>query len=130
MVSVEQVMQALEQVMDPEIHRNIVELGMVREVKIKGQAVQVTVALTVPNCPLQSTIAADVERVVTGLGAELQPQVAGKVVTEVLPVPAYFRAETGHQEYFRHNPGQGYCMFVVAPKVEKFRRTFASKRRT
>ena len=62
--------------------------------------------------------------------AELQSQVPGKVVTEVLPVPAYYRAETYHQEYFRHNPGQGYCMFVVAPKVEKFRKTFASKRRT
>ena len=62
--------------------------------------------------------------------AELQSQVPGKVVTEVLPAPAYFRAETYHQEYFRHNPGQGYCMFVVAPKVEKFRKTFASKRRT
>ena len=62
--------------------------------------------------------------------AELQSQVSGKVVTEVLPVPAYYRAETYHQEYFRHNPGQGYCMFVVAPKVEKFRKTFASKRRT
>jgi len=55
--------------------------------------------------------------------------VAGKVVTEVLPVPAYYRAETYHQEYFRHNAGQGYCMFVVAPKVVKFRETFASKRR-
>jgi len=81
MVSVEQVMHALEQVMDPEIHRNIVELGMVREVKIKGQAVQVTVALTVPNCPLQSTIAADVERVVAGLGADLKPQVTMTAMT-------------------------------------------------
>ena len=61
--------------------------------------------------------------------AELQGQVPGKVVTEVLPAPAYYRAETYHQEYFRHNPAQGYCMFVVAPKVEKFRKTFASKRR-
>jgi peptide-methionine (S)-S-oxide reductase len=62
--------------------------------------------------------------------AELRSQVPGKVVTEVGPVPAYYRAENYHQEYFRHNPGQGYCMFVVAPKVEKFRKTFASKRRT
>jgi len=61
--------------------------------------------------------------------AEVQGHVRSKVVTEVLPVPAYFRAETYHQEYFRHNPGQGYCMFVVAPKVEKFRKTFAAKRR-
>ena len=68
-------------------------------------------------------------RVAAEVIAELQSQVSGKVVTEVLPVPAYFRAETGHQEYFRHHPEQGYCMIVVAPKVEKFRRTFASKRR-
>jgi peptide-methionine (S)-S-oxide reductase len=60
--------------------------------------------------------------------AELR-QVAGKVVTEVLPAPEYYRAETYHQEYFRHNAAQGYCMFVVAPKVEKFRKTFAAKRR-
>jgi len=68
-------------------------------------------------------------RVAAEVIAELQSQSSGKVVTEVLPAPAYYRAETGHQEYFRHNPGQGYCMIVVAPKVEKFRRTFASKRR-
>jgi len=68
-------------------------------------------------------------RVAAEVIAELQSQASGKVVTEVLPAPAYYRAETGHQEYFRHNPGQGYCMIVVAPKVEKFRRTFASKRR-
>jgi peptide-methionine (S)-S-oxide reductase len=52
-----------------------------------------------------------------------------EIVTQVLPAPGYFRAEAYHQEYFRHNPAQGYCMFVVAPKVEKFRRTFAAKRR-
>ena len=62
--------------------------------------------------------------------AELRPQVAGKVVTEVKPAPDYYRAEKYHQEYFRHNAGQGYCMFVVAPKLVKFRKTFASKRRT
>ena len=33
------------------------------------------------------------------------------------------------RKYFRNNTGQGYCMFVVAPKVEKFRKTFAAKRR-
>ncbi|MBN1920806.1 MAG: Mrp/NBP35 family ATP-binding protein [Anaerolineae bacterium] len=81
MVSVEQVMQALEQVMDPEIHRNIVELGMVREVKIQGAVVHITIALTVPNCPLQGTIAADVEHAVTGLDAGLKPQVTMTAMT-------------------------------------------------
>ena len=53
-----------------------------------------------------------------------------EIVTQVEPAPAYFRAEDYHQEYFRHNPGQGYCMRVVAPKLETFRKTFARKRRT
>ena len=51
------------------------------------------------------------------------------VVTQVEPASEYFRAEEYHQEYFRHNPAQGYCMFVISPKVEKFRRAFARKRR-
>lgn len=50
-------------------------------------------------------------------------------VTEVLPEADYYPAEDYHQRYFEKHPGQGYCAFVVAPKVEKFRRTFASKRR-
>ncbi len=53
-----------------------------------------------------------------------------EIVTQLEPVERYFRAETYHQEYFRHNPTQGYCMFVIGPKLEKFRRAFASKRRT
>jgi peptide-methionine (S)-S-oxide reductase len=68
-------------------------------------------------------------RIVDEVIAELQPHVKGKVVTDVRPVPDYYRAETYHQEYFRQNPAQGYCMFVVAPKVAKFRKTFAAKRK-
>ena len=61
--------------------------------------------------------------------AELQSHLKDKVVTEVTAAEPYWRAEDYHQEYFRHNPSQGYCMFVVAPKVAKFRKTFAAKRR-
>ena len=39
------------------------------------------------------------------------------------------RAEDYHQHYFAHNPSQGYCAFVVGPKVAKFRKTFASRLR-
>ena len=49
------------------------------------------------------------------------------IVTEVLPAPVFYRAEDYHQNYFRDNPGQGYCAFVVAPKVSKFRAKFGSK---
>ena len=61
--------------------------------------------------------------------AEAQTALKSKIVTQVVPAEPYYRAETYHQEYFRHNPAQGYCMFVVAPKVEKFRKTFVAKRR-
>jgi peptide-methionine (S)-S-oxide reductase len=60
---------------------------------------------------------------------EAESQLDAPVVTQLKPAPEYFRAETYHQEYFRHNAAQGYCMFVVAPKVAKFRKTFAAKRR-
>ena len=51
----------------------------------------------------------------------------GRVVTEIKALANYSRAEDYHQHYFANHPGQGYCAFVVAPKVEKFRRTFAAR---
>ncbi len=51
----------------------------------------------------------------------------GPIVTEVQPVAAWFKAEDYHQDYFRQHPLQGYCAFVVAPKVAKFRTTFANR---
>jgi peptide-methionine (S)-S-oxide reductase len=44
------------------------------------------------------------------------------IVTEVAPAPVFFPAEEYHQDYFRRNPGQGYCRAVIAPKVAKFRK--------
>ena len=49
------------------------------------------------------------------------------IVTEVVPFTAFYPAEAYHQQYFRRNPGQGYCRFVVAPKVAKFRMHFLEK---
>ena len=49
------------------------------------------------------------------------------VVTEVKPLSNYSAAEAYHQDYFLKNPNQGYCAFVVGPKVEKFQKTFASR---
>ncbi|HEY9097065.1 MAG TPA: peptide-methionine (S)-S-oxide reductase MsrA [Hydrogenophaga sp.] len=47
------------------------------------------------------------------------------IVTELQPVAHYFPAEEYHQDFFERNPNQGYCMAVAAPKVAKFRKTFA-----
>ncbi|MET0856760.1 MAG: peptide-methionine (S)-S-oxide reductase MsrA [Telluria sp.] len=48
------------------------------------------------------------------------------IVTEVTPAATWYKAEAYHQDYFRQHPLQGYCAFVVAPKVSKFRKTFAN----
>ncbi|MBC3869790.1 peptide-methionine (S)-S-oxide reductase MsrA [Undibacterium oligocarboniphilum] len=49
------------------------------------------------------------------------------LVTELSPVPVFYRAEAYHQNYYRQHPQQGYCTFVVAPKVAKARQVFANK---
>ena len=59
--------------------------------------------------------------------AQAQAAHGGRVVTEVQPLSNYTRAEDYHQHYFANNPGQGYCAVVVAPKVEKFMRTFKAR---
>ena len=51
------------------------------------------------------------------------------IVTQLAPLPTYWPAEAYHQRYFERHPWQGYCMAVVAPKVAKFRRQFASRLR-
>jgi peptide-methionine (S)-S-oxide reductase len=52
----------------------------------------------------------------------------GQIVTQVLPLDGnYWPAEAYHQNYFAQHPNQGYCSFVVAPKVAKFRQKFAHR---
>ena len=58
---------------------------------------------------------------------EVNAALAGRVVTELQLLSNYFPAEAYHQDYFENNPHQGYCAFVVAPKVQKFLQTFADK---
>ncbi|QRX83730.1 peptide-methionine (S)-S-oxide reductase MsrA [Glaciimonas sp. PAMC28666] len=49
------------------------------------------------------------------------------IVTELAPAEIYFKAEEYHQNYFKQHPLQGYCAFIVAPKVAKLRKTFMDK---
>ena len=67
------------------------------------------------------------EQVARELLAELEASgvYRSPVVTELLPLDKYSPAEDYHQDYFERNPNQGYCMAVAAPKVAKFRKTFA-----
>jgi len=49
------------------------------------------------------------------------------IVTEISPLDKFYKAEEYHQNYFRSNPTQSYCVYVVGPKVKKFREKFQDK---
>ena len=70
--------------------------------------------------PEQEAVAREVIAEMTASGVYSQP-----IVTEVAPLSHYWPAEDYHQDFFARNPNQGYCMAVAAPKVAKFRKTFA-----
>lgn len=70
--------------------------------------------------PEQEAVAREVIAEMAASGVYSQP-----IVTEVAPLSHYWPAEDYHQDFFARNPNQGYCMAVAAPKVAKFRKTFA-----
>ena len=73
----------------------------------------------------QKQVAQDVIREIADGGTYRSP-----IVTEVAPLANYSTAEAYHQDYFLNHPDQGYCAFVVGPKVEKFQKTFAARVKT
>jgi peptide-methionine (S)-S-oxide reductase len=52
---------------------------------------------------------------------------SGKLVTTIEPLTVFDPAEAEHHDYFARNPYTGYCQFVVAPKVAKFRKAFSDR---
>ena len=50
-----------------------------------------------------------------------------QIVTEIVPIANFYKAEAYHQNYFKSNPENMYCQAVVRPKVEKFRKVFGEK---
>ncbi|HEY8710885.1 MAG TPA: peptide-methionine (S)-S-oxide reductase MsrA [Burkholderiaceae bacterium] len=67
------------------------------------------------------------EAVARDVLAEVDRLHNGRAVTELEPEQNYSRAEDYHQHYYANHPNQGYCAMVVAPKVVKFEKTFASR---
>jgi metal-sulfur cluster biosynthetic enzyme len=61
MITEEGVLEALRKVNDPELHRDLVSLGMVKEIKVAGGAVAVTVELTTPACPMRAQVEAETQ---------------------------------------------------------------------
>jgi peptide-methionine (S)-S-oxide reductase len=46
------------------------------------------------------------------------------IVTEIVPLPAFYRAEDHHQDYFENNRSAGYCRVIIAPKLQKLQLKF------
>ena len=49
------------------------------------------------------------------------------IVTEISPIKDFYKAEDYHQNYFALNPNQGYCQYVIRPKVDKFKKQFGNR---
>ena len=56
--------------------------------------------------------------------AELKAAFPIPITTEVAPLTTFYEAEAYHHKYFQRNGEAGYCQFIIAPKVEKFQKTF------
>ncbi|WP_410973721.1 P-loop NTPase [Bacillus paranthracis] len=69
MLTQEQIMNALKHVEDPELHKSIVELNMVRNIQMNGTEVKLEVVLTIQGCPLKSKIQQDIEESLHAIGA-------------------------------------------------------------
>jgi peptide-methionine (S)-S-oxide reductase len=52
------------------------------------------------------------------------------IVTEITPASTFYKAEDYHQNYYALNPNQGYCQYVIRPKVEKFKKQYGTKLKT
>ena len=49
------------------------------------------------------------------------------VVTQIAPMTEFYRAEDYHQDYYKNNADQTYCVYIIRPKLDKFRKSFKSK---
>src|SRR3954466_7120602 len=103
------VVDALRAVDDPELHRSIVDLGMVRAVEISGGHVSVTVALTVAGCPLRTEITRRVTDAVMPLDGVDAVDVELTVMSdsERQELAQRLRSEQGHSHGHDHGHAHG-----------------------
>ena len=81
-ISKEQALQALQPIQDPELHRSIVDLGMVRSIEIDGSTVEVEIALTIAACPMRTTIENSVVEAIESLDGGLECNIDFGVMTD------------------------------------------------
>jgi Mrp family chromosome partitioning ATPase len=104
MVTEEQIVEALNGVMDPELHRSLVELGMVHDVRVQDGRVTFTLALTVPECPLKDQIVAEAKAAVLALDGveEVQVDLTEMTAEEKQKIGVGGAEQAGTAERFNH----------------------------
>src|SRR5918993_569201 len=88
MVTVDQVLTSLKKVIDPELHKDIVSMGMIKEMTINNDKISFTLELTTPACPFNSEIEQDVRNVISDLDLKVTARVMeGRAISldELLP---------------------------------------------
>lgn len=70
------------------------------------------------------------EKIALEVVKQLGPYFESKIVTEISPLGIFYEAEDYHQDYYRNNTEQGYCSFVITPKIMKLRKMHADKLKT
>ena len=78
----DEIMNALRQVMDPELGRNLVELGMVHDLQTSDGQVSFTMALTVPGCPMREHMASNAQAVIKTLGGVNEVAISFRAMTD------------------------------------------------
>ena len=66
----------------------------------------------------------DQESIAREVTSEMGKLWKNPIVTQLVPLDKFYKAEEYHQNYFKNNPGQGYCQMVIEPKVSKFRKQY------
>jgi ATP-binding protein involved in chromosome partitioning len=77
----DEILKALEAVMDPELHRSVIELDMVRDLEVQGGDISLTIALTVPGCPLRASFEEQIDRALLPLPGVERVQLGFGVMT-------------------------------------------------
>jgi ATP-binding protein involved in chromosome partitioning len=93
-LSSEGVLEALRSVQDPELHRDLVSLGMTKDIDVRDGVVSLTVTLTTPACPLRESIQKDIRDAIAKLGGAREVRIrfdadvpAGRAVADTPPIP-------------------------------------------
>jgi ATP-binding protein involved in chromosome partitioning len=102
MLNEEKIINVLSQINDPELHRSLTDLKMVREVHIVGDKVEVTIALTMPNCPLKAQIKSDVHSAIAALPDVRQVSIEFTPMTDEERKLLFGKSEEGSAVQYNH----------------------------